>query len=253
MSASVLQSDEGRNALVAATLVGAVVLIVGFGSGIGAVAARHQVSGARGTTGRQPTAGSSAISGPPTAGTPTAGDSAVTSPAGGSAYSAAESNGQRMLPVASTSASVAPGSQQETPPGQAGGASPPGGGSTSGSCTGQNIVSQMETPLVTHLQNAHFEESPGRQANDLLNVNQYIATHTALLEQVMAPHAALVEAVQTGLDPVLTHIDRAHLQESPGQQVNDLLNVNQYIQTHTVLVEDALAPTFDFVQGTNGC
>jgi hypothetical protein len=114
-------------------------------------------------------------------------------------------------------------------------------------------VGQMEMPLITHLKKAHFEESPGQQANDLLNLNQYIATHTALIEQVMAPLVNLVEAVPSGLDPVLAHIDRAHLQESPGQQANDLLNVNQYIQTHTVLVEDAVAPTFESVQGTNGC
>jgi plastocyanin len=44
------------------------------------------------------------------------------------------------------------------------------------------------------------------------------------------------------LTPLIQHIDSAHLGESPGQQVQDLLNVNQYVLTHTQLIANMLAP-----------
>jgi len=42
------------------------------------------------------------------------------------------------------------------------------------------------------------------------------------------------------LTPLLQHINAAHLGESPGQQAQDLLNLNQYVLTHTTLIENML-------------
>jgi len=34
----------------------------------------------------------------------------------------------------------------------------------------------------------------------------------------------------------------AHLEASPGQQVADIADLDQYVKTHTVMVENMLAP-----------
>jgi hypothetical protein len=111
----------------------------------------------------------------------------------------------------------------------------------------------METPLIAHLDQAHLQASPAQQVSDLVNINQYVATHTALIENVLAPVTDLLSAAPTGLDPLFLHLEQAHLQEAPAQQVKDLVNVNQYVTTHTILAEDLVAPTFQSVQGTYGC
>ena len=49
----------------------------------------------------------------------------------------------------------------------------------------------------------------------------------------------LVEGV---LSPFWVHLEKAHLEESPGQQVGQALDVDQYAKTHTVMVEQMLTP-----------
>jgi len=120
-------------------------------------------------------------------------------------------------------------------------------------CSGQNVADAMTAPFVMHFQHAHLEESPGQQAADLTNTNQYVTTHTVLVEQMTAPDFALLLASFDGIDPFVTHFDHAHLEESPGQQAGDLLNVNQYVKTHTVLIENMTDPTTGSATGTYGC
>jgi hypothetical protein len=43
------------------------------------------------------------------------------------------------------------------------------------------------------------------------------------------------------LSPFLVHLSAAHLEESPLQQVHDLLNTNQYVLIHTAMVDNMLA------------
>jgi hypothetical protein len=50
---------------------------------------------------------------------------------------------------------------------------------------------------------------------------------------------------------LLNHINKAHLEESPGQQVADLLNPDSYVKMHTVWAEQLLAPTEDYL--TDSC
>jgi plastocyanin len=52
----------------------------------------------------------------------------------------------------------------------------------SSSCTNQDVVTAMVRPFIAHLDHAHLEESVGQQVTDLLNLNQYVLTHTVLLE-----------------------------------------------------------------------
>jgi plastocyanin len=56
-----------------------------------------------------------------------------------------------------------------------------------------------------------------------------------------APPVCQDSAVYSVLAPFLTHLSAAHLQESPLQQVHDLLNTDQYILIHTALLDSMLA------------
>lgn len=132
-----------------------------------------------------------------------------------------------------------------TPAPSSGSGTPPttgtGGGSTS--CSG---VSAAEQAFLMHVYAGHLGESPAQQASDILNVNQYAKTHTVLVGNMVSP---VVDGLNGALSMFLTHVYTGHLGESPGQQVTDILNPNQYVKTHTVLVGN-LAQS---IIGTPGC
>ncbi|MGV9294320.1 cupredoxin domain-containing protein [Amycolatopsis sp. NPDC003676] len=109
-----------------------------------------------------------------------------------------------------------------------------------GNCVPKGVLQ----PILDHVKAAHLEESPGQQVTDLLNLDQYIKTHTVWLESVLKPvlDGSADKVVTDTLAPIIAHIKAAHLEESPGQQVTDLLNLDQYIKTHTVWLESVLTP-----------
>ncbi|MFI9383778.1 plastocyanin/azurin family copper-binding protein [Kutzneria sp. NPDC052558] len=108
-------------------------------------------------------------------------------------------------------------------------------------------VKEALAPFIAHLKAAHLEESLGQQVTDILNLDQYIKTHTVLIENMLTPilNGDADQAVKDVLAPFLAHLKAAHLDESLGQQVADILDVNQYVKTHTVLVENMLEPVFN--------
>jgi plastocyanin len=125
------------------------------------------------------------------------------------------------------------------------------GGGTSGSSGDCASLSQVLLPLLQHIDATHLGESPGQQVQDLSNVNQYVLTHTTLVENMLIPAWNSANRGLTGLlVPLLQHIDATHLGESPGQQVNDLLNLDQYVLTHTTLIENMIIPTEGVLTGS---
>jgi plastocyanin len=115
--------------------------------------------------------------------------------------------------------------------------STPAGG---GSCVPKSVLQ----PIIDHVKSAHLETSPGQQVQDILALDQYIKTHTVWLETVLAPalDGSADKVVTDTLAPIIAHIKSAHLETSLGQQVTDLLNLDQYIKTHTVWLETVLTP-----------
>ncbi|MGW7531011.1 cupredoxin domain-containing protein [Amycolatopsis sp. NPDC054798] len=109
-----------------------------------------------------------------------------------------------------------------------------------GDCVPKGVLQ----PILDHVKAAHLEESPGQQVTDLLALDQYIKTHTVWLESVLKPvlDGSAGKVVTDTLAPIIAHIKSAHLEESPGQQVTDLLALDQYIKTHTVWLENVLTP-----------
>ncbi|MFH8898178.1 plastocyanin/azurin family copper-binding protein [Streptomyces coeruleorubidus] len=132
-----------------------------------------------------------------------------------------------------------------TPTGGTGG----GGSGDDEQCTSvQNVL----LPILQHLYVAHLERSPGEQVQDALALDSYIKMHTVWVESILKP---AVEGGGTVLDDTLSvllnHVNKAHLEESLGQQVTDLLNPDSYVKMHTVWAGQMLTPTTDFL--TNNC
>lgn len=109
-----------------------------------------------------------------------------------------------------------------------------------GSCVSSDVLSAF----MAHVQSAHLERSPFDQVTDALAVDQYVLTHTVWLEQVLKPvyDGTADQVVKDTLAPVIAHIEAAHLERSPLQQVTDILAIDQYVLTHTVWLETVLAP-----------
>ena len=235
-------AGTGRtSAWVGGSLVGAVVLVLGFGSGVGTVVTRgHTAYQASGPV-AQPGPGGVGV-----AVQPLAGD-------GRSAEVHGHPSGNEMampavLPTAPTTRPTAASVSGPSPTAAAAAAV------AAPTCAArQPMLTAMMAPLVDHLDKAHFETGPGQQVADLLSLDQYVKTHTALLESVLSPLLDVVMAVPQGLAPLVGHLDRAHLEASPGQQAADVLAVDQYVRTHTALVGDVAAPALAAIQGGPSC
>ncbi|PAZ11898.1 copper-binding protein [Streptomyces sp. SA15] len=127
-----------------------------------------------------------------------------------------------------------------------------GGGGGSGDDEQCTSVKNVLLPILQHLYVAHLERSPGQQVQDALALDSYIKMHTVWVESILKP---AIEGGGTVLDDTLSvllnHVNKAHLEESLGQQVTDLLNVDSYVKMHTVWAGQMLTPTTDFL--TDNC
>ncbi|WP_244204640.1 hypothetical protein [Streptomyces africanus] len=110
----------------------------------------------------------------------------------------------------------------------------------------------MLLPILQHLYVAHLERSPGEQVQDALALDKYIKMHTVWVESILKPAVAGGGTVlDDTLSTLLNHVNKAHLEESLGQQVTDLLNPDSYVKMHTVWAGQMLTPTTDFL--TDNC
>lgn len=222
--------SDRRAAATAGALVAAVVIVLGFGSGIGAVLSRRGgASAAPGTGHDRGTVVQD--SGPVSAAKSTRSHQS-------NVYTALAATGSR------TGEPMRDGSMSDQVPADSSPADAPsaGTGSAASPCAGSSLEAAMIDPFVMHFDKAHLETSPGQQVHDALNVDSYVKIHTVLVEDMVAPAVNAVIASLTGVQPFVAHVDAAHLETSPGQQVNDLLDVDGYTKTHTVLLGDMAAP-----------
>ncbi|MGW0653472.1 cupredoxin domain-containing protein [Streptomyces umbrinus] len=133
------------------------------------------------------------------------------------------------------------------------------GGSTGGGTGGGDggdeqcaSVQDVLLPILQHLNAAHLERSPGEQVQDALALDSYIKMHTVWVESILTPATEGGGAVvDDTLGVLLQHVNSAHLEESLGQQITDLLNVDSYVKMHTVWAEHLLAPTTGYL--TSSC
>ncbi|WP_329228429.1 cupredoxin family copper-binding protein [Streptomyces canus] len=121
-----------------------------------------------------------------------------------------------------------------------------GGGSGSGEQCAS--INNELLPILQHLYAAHLSESPGQQVQDALALDSYLKMHTVWIESILKPAVSDGGSVADDtLTVLLQHIYSAHLEESLGQQVTDLLDVDSYVKMHTVWAGHMLQPTTDFL------
>ncbi|MDQ0910060.1 plastocyanin [Streptomyces canus] len=121
-----------------------------------------------------------------------------------------------------------------------------GGGSGSGEQCAS--INNELLPILQHLYAAHLSESPGQQVQDALALDSYLKMHTVWIESILKPAVSDGGSVADDtLTVLLQHIYSAHLEESLGQQVTDLLDVDSYVKMHTVWAGHMLKPTTDFL------
>jgi plastocyanin len=107
---------------------------------------------------------------------------------------------------------------------------------------GDDVCTGLESTIdafMQHFYSAHLETPLTQQVTDALSVDQYLKTHLVLVENMLKP---LLGGTQSTLDTFLQHVYAAHLETGAGQQVADALAIDQYVKTHTVLVENMLKP-----------
>lgn len=207
---------ERREALVASTVVAAVFVVVGYATGLGITMPSLADATIAGTGPLAPGVNYVVPPGP---------DVSLV-PIGGVAGSASDAS-----PVSATLPAVSPKVRTtRMPTGTALGSSAATPTTRSTSCSG---ISAAERTLLQHLAAGHLEEGPTQQLADLLNPDQYVRTHTTLVGSVLG---SLLGGVTDAQNTLLQHIEAGHLGESPSQQLADILDVNQYAQTHTALV-----------------
>ncbi|MCW3041416.1 MAG: copper binding protein of plastocyanin/azurin family, partial [Solirubrobacterales bacterium] len=129
------------------------------------------------------------------------------------------------------------------------------------SCTDAEAgaVQSAYDAFYKHVQAGHLETSPGDQVDDIArDPDAYVKIHTVLVEnmagQSVLDFGTFPAVAAEILDIFMKHIDAGHLETSPEGQVKDILRADQYVKTHTVLVENMLAPLLAwesmFVAGT---
>jgi plastocyanin len=113
-----------------------------------------------------------------------------------------------------------------------------------------SVTTAALTAFIAHLDAAHFQRSPLQQLGDILSTDQYVKTHTVLAQNMAQP---LLDALPGMLDTAtlsfFQHLDVAHFQRSPVQQLGDILSTDQYVKTHTVLAQNMLQGLFDAISG----
>jgi amicyanin len=105
--------------------------------------------------------------------------------------------------------------------------------------------------VLAHVYAAHLERSPSGQVTDILDLDQYVLTHTVWIESLLKPQlSGLTGASSETVEVFLRHLYAAHLERSLSGQVADIADVDQYVLTHTVMIEDMLAPLADAELGS---
>lgn len=221
---------EKRNEALAGIVVAATVLVVGYASGFG-----HLL-------------GALVPPLPTAAAEPRPQDSTTTSPAdtgGGTSSAGGSSTPAGTSSAVSTLTTSAAGSMAAR--GKGGYAEATGTGADG--CD-PGLASAVADPFWAHLKKGHLDESPGQQVEDILDTDQYVKTHTVLVEDMLAPLYAATAHTTDAASTFWMHVKHGHLDETPGQQVADILSTDQYVKTHTVLVEDMLSPVVSIAVGT---
>lgn len=211
---------DRREAAVAASLLAAVFVIIGYATGLG-ITTSSAASGA--------TISATAPGAPPINYVVPAGPDLAQVPAA----PVPPATMSALVPAAAVPTGPSAPSATLTPhPG--GAASRADATSRASSCKG---LSAAEQTVLQHVFAAHLSESPSQQLADILNADRYAKSHTVLVSSLLD---SLIGGVTAAEDTLLQHIYAGHLGESPSQQLADILNADRSVETHTALTSSML-------------
>jgi hypothetical protein len=123
--------------------------------------------------------------------------------------------------------------------------------SGSGECS-PGLVDGTTAPIYAHIEKAHLERSPAQQASDIQKTDDYVLLHSVWIETFTAPaRNGVVQIAGETPKPFFAHIEHAHLQRSPSQQLGDLRATDDYLLLHSVWAESLVQPTIDVLNGSS--
>jgi plastocyanin len=97
-------------------------------------------------------------------------------------------------------------------------------------------------PFQQHLVAAHLTRTAEGQVEDLLAVDSYVRSHSALLRMMLDGFVGKSSpaATSAGTGPFMQHMDAAHWNRSPGEQVSDISRLDRWTANHVALVQRML-------------
>ena len=98
----------------------------------------------------------------------------------------------------------------------------------------------------------HTERRRPRRHRRLAATAAAAGAAVALLAAGASPAAAADCGTQAAAQPFIDHLDSAHLERSPMQQVQDIMHTDDYVLAHTVLVESMLKPVLGSCSDATG-
>jgi hypothetical protein len=96
---------------------------------------------------------------------------------------------------------------------------------------------------MQHMDAAHWSRSPAGQASDIAEFDSWLKGHQALFRMMLDPAVGKSGPGYTapGLAPFMQHMDAAHWNRSPGQQLEDIGDFQTWASAHAALIQAMLA------------
>jgi plastocyanin len=97
--------------------------------------------------------------------------------------------------------------------------------------------------FMQHMDAAHWSRSPAGQVSDIAEFDTWLKGHQALFRMMLDPAVGKSGPGYTapGLAPFMQHMDAAHWYRSPGQQLEDIGDFQNWASAHAALIQAMLA------------
>ncbi|HEX3611386.1 MAG TPA: plastocyanin/azurin family copper-binding protein [Sporichthyaceae bacterium] len=97
--------------------------------------------------------------------------------------------------------------------------------------------------FLQHMDVAHWNRSPAGQAKDIADLDTWLKSHEALFRMMFDPAVGKGSPAYSGpvTGPFMQHMDAAHWSRSPGQQLEDIGDFQNWAAAHAALLQAMLA------------
>jgi hypothetical protein len=96
--------------------------------------------------------------------------------------------------------------------------------------------------FLQHMDVAHWNRSPAGQAADIAEVDSWLKSHEALFRMMFDPAVGRSGPAYSApaAGPFMQHMDAAHWNRSPGQQLEDISDFQNWLAGHAALIQAML-------------